>query len=333
MIFFPSFPKVKMESWLNYYPMTFTLIFLNLFFYMVLKEPAKEEVNALPKKMQYEQLLKQHGESELFMLQTARFYLEWKKIDLNTKSESELMNLFRTAISSQSFESALKTWQSEIDSAGFLIWRKNYNQLRIEAQMSPFRIFGLSHEKTRSLSWFTYQFLQYDAMHVVMNLVPLIFFAAYVESVVGAALLGFIYILGGVAGGWAYLHFGADNSLPLVGASASVTALIGFAATASAKRRIPFITVVHFMGWLLQSLGINTSQTKRWTEDIYFSPYWIFICFLLSDISVLLSTPSNWSDPVSHVAHVGGGVMGIFLGLAYRVIQNKSLFTRSKTST
>jgi len=332
MIFFPSFPKVKTESIFEFYPMTLTLVFLNLFFYMVLKEPTKESA-AFPKMTQREDVLKQQGEYEVFMLQTTRFYLEWKKDNTLILTESELMNLSRSALVSQSFESALKDWQSNVDLAAFQIWKKTYDQLKSESKVSPSQIFGLSHQNKKSLSWFTYQFVQYDAVHILMNLVPLIFFAAYLESLVGAALLGFIYLLGGLAGGWAYLWWGVDNSLPLVGASASISALIGFAGIGSSKKRIPFITVVHFLGWLLQSTGTKTAPTLRWTEDIHFSPYWILAYFLLGDISVLLSTPSNWSDPVSHVAHVGGGVMGIFLGLAYRVIQNKSLFTRSKTST
>ncbi len=332
MIFFPSFPKVKADSILEFYPMTLTLVFLNLFFYMVLKEPIKESV-AFPKKTQYEDILKQQGEYEVFMLQTTRFYLEWKKSDVSALTESELMSLSRSALVSQSFETALKNWQSEVDLAAFQIWKQTYDQLKSESKVSPSQIFGLSHESKRSLSWFTYQFVQYDAVHILMNIIPLIFFAAYLESLVGAGILGLVYLFGGVAGGWAYLHWGADNSLPLVGASASISALIGFAGVGSSKKRIPFITIVHFLGWLLQTTGTKTAHTMRWSEDIYFSPYWILAYFLLGDISVLLATPSNWSDPVSHVAHVGGGVMGIILGLCVRVIQSKSLLSGSKSSS
>lgn len=332
MIFFPRFAKVKTESIVDHYPMTLVLVFLNLFFYMVLKEPTPESV-AFPRVTQRLDVINQQNDYEIFMLQTSRFYLEWKSHSPAQFSEGELLRISRAALVSQSFESALKNWQSEKDLAGFVVWRKTYEQLKVESKSSPSQIFGLSHESKKSLSWLTYQFVQYDATHILMNLIPLVFFAAYVEGLVGSALLGFIYLLGGVVGGWAYLHWGHDNSLPLVGASAAISALIGFASAGTTKKRIPFVTIVHFLGWLLQSTGTKTSHTQRWTEDIYFSPYWILVYFLLGDISVLLSTPRDWSDPVSHVAHVGGGITGILIGFTMKAIQNPSIFRRGKASS
>lgn len=282
-----------------------------------------------------EEMIEQYQEQEKFLLLTARFYLEWQGVDQTKKTDSELMSLARTSLASDQFEQEIKSWISVKDPLEFHQWKTQYLELKNESANDPSRIFGLSIKNRHSLAWLTYQFVQYDALHLLSNVLTLLLFSALAESLIGGILTGVLYLLGGFVGGAAHLWLGGiDNTLPLVGSSAAVAALIGFVAMGTLRKRIAFITIIHIYGLLMR----GHPQSRRWLEPLYLSPLWILSYFLLSDITAIISTPLEASSSVAHWAHVGGGLTGILLGVAFKVgvkrqLVSNSFFGGGKTSS
>ncbi|MFN8846901.1 MAG: rhomboid family intramembrane serine protease [Bdellovibrionales bacterium] len=269
------------------------------------------------------------------MKQTARYYMEWQGIDQSLMTEAELLGVSRSALASEYFQEALAVWQSKRDPLSFDGWKTEYNDLKNEAENDPARIFGLSHKNRNSLAWVTYQFVQYDLVHLLSNVLTLLLFAALAENLVGGILTGGIYLLGGLVGGAAHLWLGGfDNSLPLVGSSAAVASLIGFVAIGTLRQRIPFITMINIYGFMMR----GHPHSSRWMEPLYLSPLWLLAYFLLNDISTLIATPLEVSTSVAHWSHVGGGLTGLLLGLAFKIgvkkeFFNSSFFSGSKPSS
>jgi rhomboid protease GluP len=69
-------------------------------------------------------------------------------------------------------------------------------------------------------------FLHSGFIHLAMNMISLYFLGAFVEEAFGRGRYLALYLLGGIAGGLAYLYFGAF-AVPAVGASGAIFALLG----------------------------------------------------------------------------------------------------------
>ena len=69
-------------------------------------------------------------------------------------------------------------------------------------------------------------FLHSGFIHLAMNMISLYFLGSFVEEAFGRGRYLALYLLGGIAGGLAYLYFGALD-VPAVGASGAIFALLG----------------------------------------------------------------------------------------------------------
>ena len=105
-------------------------------------------------------------------------------------------------------------------------------------------------------------------------------------------------------GGYFFMNMESSGLIPMVGASASVTALMGFVAAGSLKKNIEFF---YFL-----------SPFPGFYGRIFLSPLWIIPLFLISDITEMLSDPPGWGSGVAHSAHLGGAFAGLILGFAFK---------------
>lgn len=69
-------------------------------------------------------------------------------------------------------------------------------------------------------------FLHSGFIHLALNMISLYFLGSFVEEAFGRGRYLALYLLGGIAGGLAYLYFGAFD-VPAVGASGAIFALLG----------------------------------------------------------------------------------------------------------
>lgn len=141
----------------------------------------------------------------------------------------------------------------------------------------------------------TYQFLHYDLLHILFNMLWFYWFGIMFHQIFGTRRLVGLYFLGGIGG--ALLYVAAYNLLPLfkgttgylLGASASILAIV----TATAVRRPDYKVGLLFLG----SISLK----------------WIAIITIFID---LISIGS--SNTGGHIAHIGGAIVGALFGLADR---------------
>lgn len=141
----------------------------------------------------------------------------------------------------------------------------------------------------------TYMFMQYDILHILFNMLWLYWFGTIFMLFYSQKQLFGLYFLGGIGGAVLYLiaynifpYFAGTNAY-LLGASASVIAIV----VATALRAPDYKVGLLFLGEI--------------------SLKWIAIVTILIDF---LSIGS--SNAGGHIAHLGGGLVGVLYGLAYK---------------
>lgn len=139
----------------------------------------------------------------------------------------------------------------------------------------------------------TYMFVQYDVVHLLINMLWLYAFAAVVAKAVGGRRLWAIYIIGGLGGATGYLAatylYPSGVGSGLVGASASALAVMGAAMVRCPRQKF---NLFFFGEVTLKVLGL---------------------------IFILLVVAATGSDEYGcHLAHAGGLAVGIVMALRWK---------------
>lgn len=167
--------------------------------------------------------------------------------------------------------------------------------------------FGLSHEATTPFAWITYQFTHAGFLHLFSNMLFLLLVTNILIIHVEAAWICFVYILGGIGAGAAYLYLSPNNQIAMVGASGSLCALMAFL---SVQQNIKNIKWTYFLSPMQGGYGV-----------MYLPAYLIFPMYLISDFTSTLYHASDAdvfaASAVAHSAHIGGAITGLILGLIY----------------
>jgi membrane associated rhomboid family serine protease len=309
----PIPPRFHLFDILDLYPWTLALTFLNVFFYFTVFNDPGSSLDQLVNKTEE----KSEITSE-FIQKAGHYYIEWDHKSKRARRELEIQAIGSQAIRDVDFISALNTWNSKVDPVGFPQWREEFDQVFRHQENKPISIFGLSQVDNKPLTWITYQFSHQGFFHLFSNMLLMIFFAAVVERLVGGFLMGVIYLVGGLMGAFFFLHMESSGLIPMVGASASVTALMGFLASGSLKKNIEYFFFL--------------APAQGFFGRVYLSPLWIISLFLISDLSEMLSDPPGWGGGIAHSAHLGGAFAGLVLGLAFKygVSREDSLKTKAQ---
>lgn len=166
-------------------------------------------------------------------------------------------------------------------------------------------IYGLSHDSRSMMNWVTYQFTHASLFHLFSNIVFLLLIGAVLQTFVSTGWILSVYLLGGFSAGLAYLLFCDNLSLPLIGASGSVSALIAFLCAVKANENIKWS---YFISPLPSGHG-----------TIFLPAYLLFPIYLLSDFTNVLIDTQGVTNSVAHSAHVGGALCGLAMGMLYRL--------------
>ena len=148
------------------------------------------------------------------------------------------------------------------------------------------------------LTFLTSFFLHADLAHLLFNIAFLLLFGSQMERILGRARFVTVLGLALVAGGVLHVAFNTSSTLPVVGASGAVSGLIlAFVVVRPTARIVlflwrPFLLV---MGWFRVPAAL-------------FAVLWAF--FQIPAIAP--------GSPVAGMAHVGGALAGIVLGLRAR---------------
>lgn len=146
------------------------------------------------------------------------------------------------------------------------------------------------------ITMLTAMFMHGGVLHIVGNMIYLWAFGPEIEDAMGKILYLLFYFLGGLAASFAQVVINPVSSLPSLGASGAIAAVMGAFLITFPRDRIR--TVV-FLGWFV---------TISFVPAILLVGFW-FIIQLFSEIGSLAQRQAGGG--VAYMAHIGGIVFGI----------------------
>ncbi len=150
------------------------------------------------------------------------------------------------------------------------------------------------------LTLFSSFFLHAGIMHIIGNMYFLMIFGDNVEDHIGRGFFPLLLLVGHGAGMMAHSIFAGDLSVPCVGASAGISAVIGYYAVAFPKVKLGFMWRYWFY--------------FRWVR---ISAVWALVLYSALQLFGAYSQVQGFSG-VSYLAHIGGLAVGITAAFLYR---------------
>jgi membrane associated rhomboid family serine protease len=150
----------------------------------------------------------------------------------------------------------------------------------------------------------TAMFLHGGWLHLISNMLYLWVFGDNIEAVLGRLGYAAFYFLGGVAASAAHIFFNPDSSLPSVGASGAIAAILGAYIVMFPNSRVKLF---YFIGFFF---GVTR------VAAIFFLGIWA-IMQLFSGVASLGAETAQ-TGGVAFWAHIGGFVFGLVVGMLFR---------------
>jgi len=183
-----------------------------------------------------------------------------------------------------------------VDDERYPSWRQSRETYEAKlAAVTSYR-FGFRPARHEALTFLTYMFLHGGFGHLLGNMIFLWIVGCILESVCGRWAYLSIYLVGGILAVGVYWAVYPQSDIPLVGASGSISALMGAFTVIFGVRKVKFF----------YSLGVYFSYVRL--PAIALLPVWIGKEFF-----------QLWFGSVAHVAyvaHIGGLLGGALLGFS-----------------
>lgn len=141
-------------------------------------------------------------------------------------------------------------------------------------------------------------------MHLIGNMVFLWVFGDNIEAVLGHAGYLIFYLAGGLAASAAHIFFNINSSIPSLGASGAIAAVLGAYVVMFPRSRVRMLVLLGFRGFVTR------------VSALIFLGVW-FITQFLSGVASLGPATAETSG-VAFWAHIGGFVFGLVGGLLLR---------------
>lgn len=269
---------------------TFALMLVNVMLFVILRDLPKEK--AIEKSLSGEQLML-----------TGRLYAQYQ--GKSSSTEAELVQSLRRALEDEKFIHLAPHLEFKGDQVEIRHWKKAWADYYHYLDRRTLRIFGLSSDRDQWSNAISYQFMHADGLHLLSNMTLLVLFGFAIELSLGGFWVLAVYLLGGSLGGFFYLTMTGFSMAPMVGASISVSALIGFYLMIERRRSIRYM---YFF-----------SPFPGYFGEVWMSKWALVPLFMVSDLIVLLRPESEMS-PVAHLGHLGGLVFGLAVGGALHLV-------------
>jgi len=147
-------------------------------------------------------------------------------------------------------------------------------------------------------------FLHGGWLHLIGNMLFLWVFSDNIEAVLGAPLYLAFYLAGGLAASLAHILSGPASTIPSVGASGAIAAVLGAYIVMFPQSRVR----------LLVLFGYRAGVTR--VSAIVFLGIWAVTQFFSGVAS--LGVPTAQTGGVAWFAHIGGFVFGLAIGALLR---------------
>lgn len=226
--------------------------------------------------------------------------------EMNPKSSEHMQLLGAYAIREDLFLKVAQSYDFFGDQVQISKWKKELEIFQKSQDEQWINKFGLSSQQKDYFSWITYQFAHGGVIHLLSNMIFLVLIGMAVENMVGSLMLLQIYLFGGFFGGIFFLLLNSHGSVPMVGASASISGLLSFYFIYEARRNIRYF---YFL----------TPLPGQWGW-IYLPKILILPMFIVSDFTSILSSPEGFGTSIAYTAHVGGTLFGVSFAMILKYL-------------
>lgn len=148
----------------------------------------------------------------------------------------------------------------------------------------------------------TNMFLHGGWMHLIGNMLFLWVFADNIEAVIGKIPFILFYFGGGITASAAHIVFNLHSSIPAIGASGAISAVLGAYLVMFPASKVKVYVLILFRSYYMPAL--------------FFLGIWGIQQFINGFISIVPS--SAYTSSVAWWAHIGGFIFGLIAGLLIR---------------
>jgi membrane associated rhomboid family serine protease len=214
-------------------------------------------------------------------------YLVWQPSPFSETSEDTPFNYEYAAIPCEVVEGR------PLDVGEILATPANQEACGIDGDRSP----EAFPDKNAYVPILTSMFLHASLLHIGGNMLFLWVFGNNIEDVMGKVAFAMFYVTGGIVATLTHVVLNLDSTVPLVGASGAIAAVMGAYMVLYPHARIR--TVV----FLLLIFVVNV-------RAVWLLGFWLALQFF-----------TDPNEGVAWAAHVGGFVFGVVVGLLVRAVK------------
>jgi rhomboid family protein len=151
---------------------------------------------------------------------------------------------------------------------------------------------------------FVSMFLHGGWLHLIGNMLFLFVFGRSIEDRYGHMKFLLLYFLSGFAAAITHIVLNPGSAVPTIGASGAIAGVLGAYAACYPRARITTLIFLVFFFWRVE------------IPALFLLGYWFLIQFVAGYQMLAIQTATGGG--VAWWAHVGGFLMGIFLGFVMR---------------
>jgi membrane associated rhomboid family serine protease len=142
---------------------------------------------------------------------------------------------------------------------------------------------------------FSSMFMHGGLLHIAFNMLFLWVFGNNIEDSMGRGRFVLFYLLGGLVAAYSQAALHADSTVPLIGASGAVAAVLGGYAVLYPRARVLSLIIIIFFVTLVEIPALAL----------------LAVWFLLQFIGPIQDATSGLSGGVAYYAHIGGFLFGL----------------------
>lgn len=295
-------------------PVTWLLVFFNVLVLTYTSIAGYEAQQGLEDVMKGKYFLTSQGRIYAqYLMHENRFeYPEFlielgQKVDSGELTRAEMLG--QLAFRDMKFMNSADNLSYEGDQVAFRYWRHKIGDVRLYQESHPSFTLGLNAEDPSITKWLSYIFVHSGQWHLFGNMIFLLIFGAALERQIRAVGLLIVFLMSGIMAAGSFALMTGVTSLPLVGASGSVSGVISLYCFLNWNRPERF-----FYWFFLPFRGFM---------GVVFLPAWVaLILYGLNDFSGYLATIPEMGG-VAYTAHLGGEATGLLIGLILLATRRK----------
>jgi len=183
----------------------------------------------------------------------------------------------------------------------------NLPPYRLDQFISTYALIPARLNLSNPLTWgplFTHMFLHSGWFHILSNMWVLFIFGDNVEDRIGPLRYLLFYLAGGVVAGLTQAFFSPDASVPALGASGAIAAVLGAYFFYFPKARVFTLILIFIIPWFIE------------VPAVIFIGFW-FVSQLFSGLLSLTTASGASLSGVAWFAHIGGFVFGLLMAAPF----------------